>query len=43
MALIDTRINYFTPPTDGSKPYKWIDEVDAPRLVSFITNLRYIV
>ncbi|KAB5591606.1 hypothetical protein CTheo_4954 [Ceratobasidium theobromae] len=32
MALIDTRINYFTPPTDGSKPYKWIDEVDAPRL-----------
>ncbi|KAL5638505.1 hypothetical protein ACGC1H_005248 [Rhizoctonia solani] len=24
MALVDTRINYFTPPADGSKPYQWI-------------------
>ncbi|KAB5591607.1 hypothetical protein CTheo_4955 [Ceratobasidium theobromae] len=31
MALVDTRINYFTAPADGSKPYQWIDEVDAPR------------
>lgn len=23
MALVDTRINYFTPPADGSKPYIW--------------------
>jgi len=22
-ALVDTRINYFTPPADGSKPYQW--------------------
>jgi hypothetical protein len=22
-ALVDTRINYFTPPGDGSKPYQW--------------------
>ncbi|KEP50706.1 hypothetical protein V565_074990 [Rhizoctonia solani 123E] len=31
MAFIETRINYFTPPADGSKPYQWIDEVDEPR------------
>ncbi|CCO29327.1 hypothetical protein RSOLAG1IB_07871 [Rhizoctonia solani AG-1 IB] len=23
MALVDTRINYFNPPADGSKPYQW--------------------
>ena len=27
MAFVDTTINYFTPPKDGSKPYQWIDEI----------------
>ncbi|KDN42356.1 hypothetical protein RSAG8_06847, partial [Rhizoctonia solani AG-8 WAC10335] len=31
MAFIQTRINYFTFPEDGSKPYQWIDEVEEPR------------
>lgn len=31
MALVDTRINYFTPPADGSKPYQWIDSGVEPR------------
>ncbi|KAF8756358.1 hypothetical protein RHS01_04306 [Rhizoctonia solani] len=26
MALVETRINYFNPPVDGSKPYQWITE-----------------
>lgn len=25
MALVEARINYFTPPTDGSKPFAWIN------------------
>ncbi|KAG8766042.1 hypothetical protein FRC12_007113 [Ceratobasidium sp. 428] len=31
MALVDTRINYFTPPADGAKPYQWIDSGVEPR------------
>ncbi|QRW12969.1 hypothetical protein RhiLY_11968 [Ceratobasidium sp. AG-Ba] len=31
MALVDTRINYFTPPPDGAKPYQWIDSGVEPR------------
>lgn len=34
MALVDTQINYFTPPLDGAKPYQWIDSVVEPRRVS---------
>ncbi|CAE6490725.1 unnamed protein product [Rhizoctonia solani] len=30
MSFIETKINYFTPPADGSKPYQWVDEVDEP-------------
>ncbi|KAG8737200.1 hypothetical protein FRC10_008465 [Ceratobasidium sp. 414] len=25
MALVETHINYFTPPLDGSKPFRWIN------------------
>jgi hypothetical protein len=39
MALVDVRINYFTPPTDGSKPYQWIDEVEEPRRVCYIITI----
>ncbi|KAF8599890.1 hypothetical protein BDV93DRAFT_477005 [Ceratobasidium sp. AG-I] len=31
MALVDTRINYFSPPVDGAKPYQWIDSGVEPR------------
>ncbi|KAG8711405.1 hypothetical protein FRC11_002862 [Ceratobasidium sp. 423] len=29
-SVIETHINYFTPPADGSKPYQWVDEVEEP-------------
>ncbi|KAG9084982.1 hypothetical protein FS749_004779 [Ceratobasidium sp. UAMH 11750] len=34
MALVETHINYFTPPLDGSKPFRWINSTftgEGPR------------